>query len=265
MIKNLVTKWRFAQPKQEVAVIIPVYKADMTAYERISFERCCDVLHDYQIALAAPEGLVLDEYLQDADASVTICRFDRRFFVDVASYNHLLLSKCFYERFLEYKFILIYQLDAFVFTDQLREWCSKDYDYIGAPWPEGYDIRPRQFRGAGRIGQVFPFWNRECSCFVGNGGFSLRNVRSLMKCLRRSPITSRSWIGQEDVFFSVQGSHNRSLRIPSVDVALEFSFETNPAKCYSLNKKRLPFGCHAWATWDIAFWRPIFEELGYKI
>jgi hypothetical protein len=35
------------------------------------------------------------------------------------------LSASFYERFLDTKYILIYQLDAFVFKDELQEWCDK--------------------------------------------------------------------------------------------------------------------------------------------
>lgn len=264
MIKNLVTKWRFAQPKQEVAVVVPVYKADMTAYETISFERCLSVLRSYPIILVAPEHLDSDKYLS-VTSNVGMYRFDSRFFQDVSAYNKLMLSRAFYKRFLDYKYILVYQLDAFVFSDQLLEWCSSGYDYIGAPWLEGGAVRPVQFRGAGRIGRIVPFWNRESVCFVGNGGFSLRNVRSLLKCLGQAAITAKFWRGQEDFFFSLQGLRNDLVRIPSVDVALEFSFETNPAKCYSLNQERLPFGCHAWAKWDIAFWRPIFQDLGYNI
>ena len=30
--------------------------------------------------------------------------------------------------------MLIYQLDAYVFKDELLNWANKGYDYIGAPW-----------------------------------------------------------------------------------------------------------------------------------
>jgi hypothetical protein len=44
-----------------------------------------------------------------------------------------MLSIDFYKRFRDYKFILIYQLDAYVFRDELEYWCEQDYDFIGAP------------------------------------------------------------------------------------------------------------------------------------
>ena len=38
-----------------------------------------------------------------------------------------------YSRFEKYEYMLIYQLDAFVFSDRLMEFVEAGYDYIGAP------------------------------------------------------------------------------------------------------------------------------------
>ena len=73
-----------------------------------------------------------------------------------------MLSSEFYRRFSKFEYILIYQLDAFVFKDQLNYWCKKGYDYIGAPWFEGFHLTKT---GVNIIG-------------VGNGGFSLRRVKT---------------------------------------------------------------------------------------
>jgi hypothetical protein len=45
------------------------------------------------------------------------------------------------------------------------------------------------------------------------------------------------------------------LRVATVEDALQFSFETCPRKCFEMNGRRLPFGCHAW-EYDRAFWEP---------
>jgi hypothetical protein len=55
-------------------------------------------------------------------------------FRDISCYNRMLLNDEFYARFAEYEYALIHQLDAFVFSDRLLEWCKLGYDYIGAPW-----------------------------------------------------------------------------------------------------------------------------------
>ena len=83
--------------------------------------------------------------------------------------------------FLDSEYILIYQLDAFVFKDELKEWCQKGYDYIGAPWIatientiwlKYFNIVARKFRSKNKN-------NREQIFFkVGNGGFSLRRTSS---------------------------------------------------------------------------------------
>lgn len=44
------------------------------------------------------------------------------------------------------------------------------------------------------------------------------------------------------------------LRKPSPRKASRFSFEVNPSYLYRLNRKRLPFGCHAWMKWEPEFW-----------
>jgi hypothetical protein len=79
-----------------------------------------------------------------------------------------MLSSQFYEAFREYKYILIYHLDSLVFSDELAIWCETDLDYIGPPWLKCEDSPwvevPR----------------------VGNGGFSLRKVRSFLGVLSSS-------------------------------------------------------------------------------
>ena len=74
-------------------------------------------------------------------------------------YNKLKKSKFFYRLFSEYDFILTYELDSYVFRNELRTWVAKEYDYIGAPWPPFYVNRE----------------NKKDLVRVGNGGFSMRS------------------------------------------------------------------------------------------
>ena len=43
-------------------------------------------------------------------------------------------------------------------------------------------------------------------------------------------------------------------KIASVETGLRFAFEVAPRLCFRLNNNQLPFGCHAWARYDRAFW-----------
>jgi hypothetical protein len=61
----------------------------------------------------------------------------------------------------------------------------------------------------------------------------------------------------EDLFWSFGApSLQPDFRIASVDEALGFAFEVEPRRAYELAGRRLPFGCHAWAKYDRAFWEP---------
>ncbi len=92
-------------------------------------------------------------------------RFPDEFFGTAQAHAKLLLSERFYRAFLDYEYILIYHLDALVFADRMQEWCAAGYDYIGAPWLLSPDT---------------PHITEEK---VGNGGFSLRRVRSFLRVL----------------------------------------------------------------------------------
>lgn len=88
--------------------------------------------------------------------------FDDKWFESVSTYSVFMLTKEFYEKFTSYEFLLIYQLDAWVFRNELEYWCAQGYDYLGAPW----------FKDATTMYSK-----------AGNGGFSLRNVRACLDAI----------------------------------------------------------------------------------
>ena len=228
------------------AVVIPMYKERLTDLEKISFHQCLCALKRYDIILVVPDKLSV-QFFDDSKIH-GIEQFDNAYFESVETYNCLMLTKEFYERFSIYKYILIYQLDAFVFSDQLEYFCNMDYDYIGAPWLYG----------------MFRFVDCEHNVwYVGNGGFSLRKTESFIKILdERSHLVSCNKEA-EDVFFASMSDSN--FKVAPLEVAMQFSIETDVRKCYEKNNEHLPFGCHAWERYDIDFWKPYIEKCGYCI
>ena len=95
----------------------------------------------------------------------TLRPFPLRHFTDRYGYNRLLMTEELYRAFAEYEYILIYQLDCLVFRGDLEDWCRRGWDYIGAPW-----LRNREDP-------------REGFSAVGNGGLSLRRVKSALAVL----------------------------------------------------------------------------------
>lgn len=253
-------------------VVIPIYSNHLNSFEKISLNQIYRVLNNHPIVIIKPQTLQLDFLLSDFPA-LTFESFDDRYFDSISSYNRLMMSTEFYERFINCHYILICQLDAYVFKDELLHWCSKDYDYIGAPWL----VRPMYqfplFQLTSWLKKEYcKFFNRPNSQIthfkVGNGGFSLRKVSSHLKAttqLKEVIATylshSKNHIFNEDVFFSVEvNKHGLAFTYPDYMEALQFSFDKYPALCYQLNKGDLPFGCHSWYKKRMKkFWFPIIN------
>lgn len=241
-----------AESKSLVAVVIPIYQSELTDAEQLSLRQCMTVLGNYPVIIVKPEGLELSE-LQRQYPALSFRSFDDSFFTDVDAYNRLMVSVDFYKSFEAYQHILIYQVDAFVFRDELREWCSKGYDYIGAPslhQPE-FDAIPAEssklFAKALSSHRV-----------VLNGGCSLRKVSAFIRYLRVYNSVYPAWAGNEDMLFCQEAWRLKPLKIlmklPKWQEALHFAFEKSPAASYELTNHKLPFACHAWERYDPAFW-----------
>jgi hypothetical protein len=270
-------------------IIVPIYKEFdlLTPKEVISITQLCKVLGKHHICFIGSTSLQWNKYLDHAkkySVDVMCKHFADFFFNSLEGYNKLLLSKKFYKLFAEYKYILIYQTDAFVFKDDLDYWCDENYDYIGSPWFEGWGIPLPEARIIG----------------VGNGGFSLRKIESVLEGLdgisysdfkehiigRRKRVRTMikqpyyrllslfgenvlyhdpSLLFEDRVISDVIASKKREFKIPSIDKALQFGFEVNPRKLFEMNNYRLPMGCHAWWRYDLEFWKPHIESFGYRL
>ena len=275
-------------------VVVPVYKAVPKKSELASFKQVLTVLRNYDITVFTYQGLNLSVYEKtscDIKKNFSVEFFDKHYFESVSGYNSLCYKTDFYHRFSSYDYMLIYQLDAWVFRDELQYWCDKGYDYIGAPL----------------------FWSYSENNYttkissVGNGGFTLRRVsycinilsmpkfRPYLKPMRilkvyynyciysdkykkwRNrikviPFCFLKFIGvynnlnyyinkrqvNEDIVFGSNAKYAWGVKanIPSFKDAACFSFEVHPEFLYHSLGDRLPFGCHAFEKWDYdSFWR----------
>ena len=264
---------------------MPIYRTELTADEEISLASLRKHLWEYGICFVAPESLDLSSVLKPGE---TTERFPNEFFTGIEGYNRLLKSSGFYERFKEKDYILIAQLDCMIFSSNLNEWMDKGWDYLAAPWFKGFS----EDHAAG-------LWR------VGNGGLSLRKVKSYLRVLRqpviagsiyprwghcawRPPVESwelglyqkvsglhginplaqqhsvedelRKFPYNEDVFWAIEASKfDPSFQVAPAEAALPFAFESSPRWAYEKNGRQLPFGCHAWARYDRAFWEEIMR------
>lgn len=230
----------------DCAIIIPYYTNQLTNMERYSLNAALRVFDKHYICFASPVNLKINE-LYD---KIPVVRFDEEYFSSLQGYNQLLLSDVFYEKFLVYKYILIYQLDALVFNDELDYWCSLGFDYYGAPWLKKY-WRYKYFNFFGLLKRN-----------VGNGGFSLRRTNTFWTMSKRIRLIKRYIKFGEDIFWCNFGRYlYRGFRIVNVERAIKFSFETEPEKLFHMNNCQKPFGCHAFQKNNFFFWKRIEPDL----
>ena len=234
--------------KELAAIVIPVYKPELTWWEKISLKQVFRVLGKYTIFFAVP---------QDRDLPFThifpqtrIKEFPSHYFDGIAGYNKLMLSTEFYDSFCEYKYVLIHQLDALVFSDRLKEFVHLDYDYIGAPW-------------------FFWYWivmdKKPVRLHVGNGGFSLRNVEKCRWLLEKYAQEARTWSVGEDAFWGFYGKLDKDFKRADVKTARDFSFEAYPKRMWQRNGYQMSFGCHGWHRYGKEFYCSIAGTLGEEI
>lgn len=245
--------------RENIGIVIPVWKENLTEFEEVSLLQCCFILKKYTFCIITWSGLDLSRYisiLENGSIKFRVLFFNKRFFLNIVTYNRLMLSVDFYIRLIFFKYILIYQLDCFVFRDEIALWIRSGYSYIGAPWLQGYSLAKY---GASVIG-------------VGNGGLSLRCVVDHLRVLLsfsyiKYPFSEKNISNKynEDIFWGCVSRKKIWFKIPDWKIAVKFSIEVQPRYFFELNNKELPFGCHAWWRYDLDFWKPYIENFGHII
>jgi hypothetical protein len=259
---------------KRVAVTVPLAShPELLPDEEISLAHLRHFLGGYDRFVIAPQSM--DVPHDDFE----VVRFPDEYFGSANAQTRLMMTPGYYEAFSDYEYILTYQLDAIVFSDQLIEWCESGYAFVSAP---NYGLAEHY---------AWP-----CS-----GGFALRNVRSFLgvfeseryatdptstgarrgwpvarrpaappaaqvpqaappvqqRAARHRPLSDREGPVARGRVLRAQGAHyNPDFRLPSIETALRFAFDENPRHAFELAGERLPFGAHAWFKQDREFWEP---------
>jgi len=259
-----------------VAVVVPVSsRPHFEPDELISLRQLSHYLGKYDRYLAAPEGSPI------SFADFLVEYFPLHFFGSIVAHTRMMLSEQFYRRFAAYEYILNYHPDALVFSDDLESWCRQGWDYIGPPWVRSQNrgIKVERVGNGGfslrRIDSFLKvltskrywqspeeYWTETSRRYSGIRRWvrlpkkywkGIRMFNNVRRHIRYDLKTGRF----EDWFWAVDAQrYMPGFRIAPVDLALQFGFEVDPRDCYERTNRRLPFGCHAWARYDRAFWEP---------
>lgn len=230
---------------KDLAVIIPIYKNEFLQNEIISLKQVIRCLGEYDFFFLAPEGLNLGTGFN----RFKYVYFKKEYFTSVDTYSKLMLKEELYKSFQNYKYILIYQLDAYIFDGNIKKFMDYEYDYIGAPTLEG----------------MYKPYREEKVLFTQNGGLSLRRTAAFIEWTKKNAeeIALMSKYDAEDSI--IYALRNKGLKMAPIELALEFSFDSNVRECFKRTNGKLPFGCHAWERYDFEIWKPFIEHDGYIV
>jgi glycosyltransferase involved in cell wall biosynthesis len=263
VIAYLKAKIQKAIPRNEkVCIAVPIYVEQLGPHECASLRQCLHILGKYRIVFFGPENLnttAYDAIAREYGASYTVKRFPDVYFSSPATYSKLMLNVDFYNSFNQSEYMLIYQLDSWVFRDELKAWCAKGYDYIGAPWFEGY---AEAYEDSALI---------EPS---GNGGFSLRKVSAIIRYLytlqmkivagELNKLNIRCDENEDRLLLRAFSYVYPDLVVAPVSEAMSFAFEVQPERLYALTGK-LPFGCHGFSRYGKDFWKQHIDMSEYNV
>jgi hypothetical protein len=267
---------------KKLCVVIPVHRANLSVDEVVSLKACKNRLERYDCYLIFPEGMDVSLHLAIHNQLI-LKPVNPMWLSSIANYNVLKTQLEFYELFEDYTFMFTYELDSYIFDSDIEKTGSLRFDYIGAPFFDGYlDALPE-------------------ARFIdgGNSGFSIRNIQSCIRVLKSMDNFKLHWFFYK-VFFSrfpalrfhlnrltksrydiyINGKldfyflkHHMNedmvwsqvvpklfpfFKVADPATALKFSFEANPDKLLNMNKGQLPVGCHGWPK-NKLFWQKYID------
>jgi len=257
--------------KKQVTVLIPIYQEIPSELEKISLAQTLKVLHKHPITFQAQEDLNIKWYEDFCEGKAEVS-FERFKWKGFQQYTYLMISPEFYQRFLDYEYILICHLDAFVFRDELQKWCELDYDYIGSViynkvWAS---LSPRsgKFLGLARPE------------YFGNGGFALKKVAGFHNLTTTFHFRIKLYLWyrkirkkffQDDIFLSqLFPKLIADFKIPPKSIAQQFgaAFEIWDDRKLPFTKDdstSLPFGIHGWFNHNFEYWKSCIREHGHVV
>lgn len=215
---------------KKCCIVIPTYKKYemLNNFEKKTLENTINIMDKYPIIFICPKGLIINGYLEKGYKKEFLF-LNEEYFKNIYGYNNLMLSTSFYELFKDYDYMLLVQLDAYIFKDNLEYFLNLEYDYIGSLHyiNEGTNI-------------YHPNVGNEM--INGNGGFSLRKISAFIEASKNIKKDLNNKFDWEDVLYSYW--YKDKMNIAPNDVSLIFGWQQDPQLCYEKNNKKLPFGCH---------------------
>lgn len=231
--------------------VVPAYQATLAASEAFALIQL-KRLSVHNISLVCPRHLEVTAYLE-LIPDLRVIRLPEEHFTSVQSYNALMLQPWFYELFAnDYEWMLVHQLDAFLLSNHINDFCESGYHYFGAPWRIGFPQSCFLFNR-------WPITINRKRFHVGNGGLSLRHLEKTVDLLhRKKDHVSRTFF-MEDAFFGYWGVMDQDFHACPINTAATFSLESDPEHWMTITNT-LPMGFHGHGVWGSDFYKPLLKS-----
>lgn len=247
---------------KKFCIVIPIYKENLDPIDELSLKRLYKVIKNkYDIYLVRPkqlDGKCQNYYKILKRKNVYEVVFDDNYFKDTGGYSQLCILYDFYDKFSDYEYMYIYQLDCYLVKDELEYWCNQGYDYIGGPIIS---------ENAGWINVKNP---KQWEPQVGNGGFSLRKISTFKEITNPEGEFRKEYnltdeklkdVNCEDLYYMNFVNKYYDIEKPNWIEALSFSLDMNVDVIYDRFKfDKLPMGIHGWPR-NIRYWQNVLEEI----
>jgi len=268
-------------------VVVPVHRAGPLPSEIVSLRQCGKVLSKRDIVILAPKHLDLGIYRELLPCAADL-RVEPHWMASYKAYNRMMVSPLVFNALPGYTHMIVHEPDAIVIRDEIDYWCNQPFDYIGAPALEGWgqadaDEPVTRF---GNFGFSFhrlstsrriinsslrwqPFYTAVVENLIrGLGGDKARLRQGLIRLGSAGRLRGayKLFDGYCDGFWSfIVPTVDKTFRIPTADVAIQFAWDAVPSRYMELCGGRLPFGIHAWFKWDFAFLTPHLLSAGVDL
>lgn len=249
-----------AKRKKLFCIVIPVYTVDLTPVDNAGLTRLAKVVGDknYPTIFVCPEELDLSNY-KKIYPNFEVFEFDKKWFKGLYEYSQLCMQYEFYNRFSDYEYMFMYQLDSYIWEDRIEEVCKMGYDYIGGPIFSGlstWDLVDK------KTGKYTPK--------IGNGGCGWRKIETFKDIcdpngeFRQTYNITDEYLSKiyiEDKYFCNDIEKMYDLKKPSLEKTLTIVWDMSiPEIWESLgDKKFFPMCAHGIYRY-YPFWKDKIEE-----
>jgi hypothetical protein len=215
-------------------------------------------------------------YLKKKYKSINFYFVDNNLLSSAKEYNKFLITKKYYNIFDGYEYLLVYQLDTWVFSLDFEYFMDLGFDLIGAPiFSENRHLEIEIINGCNGgislrklqsfkriLDKPFFFNLNSLYCDIGFGNHLNEPIKVFMKRLISRFIVFYKpdffWPIHlnEDLYWSViVPKFDREFKVASTNYSIGFCFDQFPQFLYEKNNNRLPLFVHALEKYDYTFWK----------